>query len=223
MKSLTPVDLVIFDCDGVLVDSCRAEEECIRKVVADSGIELDDQFPSGAFRGLRLGTVASRIEVAYGVELPSTFLRDLRDRLAVEVDGSCVEMTGAAACLTSICERFCVASSSPRGVIEDRLDSASLLDLVPSGAIFSAYDIESWKPDPGLFLHAAEIMAVPASGCLVVEDSMVGVEAGLRAGMRVVAVGPREHLLAASSWEVQFLDGLPELRQFLEGVSDRKG
>lgn len=97
---------------------------------------------------------------------------------------------GALELLESLTVPFCVASSGPREKIELSLRTTGLLPLI-GDRIFSAYEIGSWKPHPGLFLHAAAAMGVPASSCGVVEDSEPGIEAGVAAGMHVFAFGSR--------------------------------
>jgi HAD superfamily hydrolase (TIGR01509 family) len=97
-------------------------------------------------------------------------------------------MPGARELLASLTLPFCVASSGPRAKIELSLSLTGLAPLV-NGRIFSSYDVGTWKPEPGIFLHAAAALGVAPSECAVVEDSEPGVRAGLAAGMRVFAYG----------------------------------
>ena len=96
---------------------------------------------------------------------------------------------GIHAALDAIRLPTCVASSGPPEKIRLSLELTGLLPRF-DGRIFSAYEVGSWKPDPGLFLHAAEAMGVPPDECAVVEDSVPGVRAGVAAGMRVFAYAP---------------------------------
>ncbi len=97
------------------------------------------------------------------------------------------EIEGAAALLACMTHPVCVASNAPRAKIELCLATTGL-DRFFAGRIFSAYEVGSWKPDPGLFLHAAEAMRAAPARCLVVEDSAPGVIAAQAAGMKVVAL-----------------------------------
>lgn len=108
---------------------------------------------------------------------------------------------------------YCVASSGPRDKIEHSLSITGLLGYFP-GRIFSAYDVGSWKPDPGLFLHAAETMGVAPERCAVVEDSVLGVQAGVAAGMTVFGYAPAGNASVLLDWGAipfQTMDALPGL------------
>jgi beta-phosphoglucomutase-like phosphatase (HAD superfamily) len=91
--------------------------------------------------------------------------------------------------LAALNVNICVASNSPAELIRERLTQTNLIGYFP-GRIFSAYDIGAWKPDPGLFMWAARTVGYPAQRCLVIEDSAVGVEAAVAAGMRVLQFLP---------------------------------
>jgi HAD superfamily hydrolase (TIGR01509 family) len=107
----------------------------------------------------------------------------------------------------------CVASNAPRSKIELCLATTGLARFF-EGRIFSAYEVGSWKPDPGLFLHAAQAMGAAPARCLVVEDSAPGVIAAREAGMQVVALLHEE----APDWlpeGVPAIRALAELRRYL--------
>ena len=110
---------------------------------------------------------------------------------------------------------MCVASNGPREKIALSLSITGLLSFF-DGRIFSSYELQTWKPDPGLYLHAAGAMKVAPENCAVVEDSVLGVRAGLAAGMRVFAYAaagdaPEFHLPSVTSFE--HMAELPRLLQ----------
>ncbi|XXY14999.1 HAD-IA family hydrolase [Sorangium sp. So ce216] len=117
-------------------------------------------------------------------------------------------MDGALALVSALSIPFCVASSGPREKIELSLSVTGLSPFF-SGRIFSSYEVGAWKPDPGLFLHAAGAMGIPPSGCVVVEDSGPGIAAGLAAGMTVVA-------LQGERSEERVADGVRVMRSLSE-------
>src|SRR5258706_9740007 len=141
------------------------------------------------FRGMKLAECLAQIEAELGRELPSTFVAEFRERTATAFRNELKPVPGAMALVAALNIPMCVASSGPREKIELSL---SLTGLLPYFAdrIFSSYEVGSWKPDPGLFLHAARTMGVPPGSCAVVEDSLPGLRAGIAAGMRVFALQP---------------------------------
>jgi HAD superfamily hydrolase (TIGR01509 family) len=120
---------------------------------------------------------------------------------------------GALDLLQTLTVPYCVASSGPREKIQLSLSVTGLLPYLRD-RIYSSYDIEEWKPSPGLFLHAARAMGAAPRRCAVVEDSLPGIQAGLTAGMTVFALqshGPDPRIPA----QVQVVTHLRELRDVL--------
>jgi beta-phosphoglucomutase-like phosphatase (HAD superfamily) len=112
---------------------------------------------------------------------------------------------------------MCVASSGPREKIELSLSLTGLLPFF-AGRIFSSYEVGFWKPDPGLFLHAAKAMAVEPSRCVVVEDSLPGIQAGIAAGMTVFAFQP-DAIDARIPAGVSVVQSLPQLQALFQSWS----
>jgi HAD superfamily hydrolase (TIGR01509 family) len=181
--------LVIFDCDGVLVETEPGETLAILDVARSYGYEASVDDALRLFRGLKLAEVQAHVERALSQSLPPSFVREVRQRCAVTVDVSSPASPGIADALRALRADSCVASSSPGDVVRTRLRSCGLLTFFGE-RVFSAYDVGTWKPDPGLFLAAAAACGYAPADCVVVEDSAVGVEAGLAAGMRVVLYEP---------------------------------
>jgi HAD superfamily hydrolase (TIGR01509 family) len=204
---------IIFDCDGTLVDSERIGVEVLVEVASEHGAVLDVDTALQRLRGLKMAECVSRIEDHCGVKLPDTFVPEIRRRTAEEFRRRLRPIDGARDLLESLRVPFCVASSGPREKIELSLSVTGLLPLI-GDRIFSSYEVGSWKPHPGLFLHAAAAMGMDPSSCAVVEDSAPGIEAGIAAGMQVFAFGdPPTHVPPGS--RVQHVRTHHELKALL--------
>lgn len=179
---------IIFDCDGTLVDSERIGIEVMAELAGECGAPFDPEMGLREWRGMKMAETVALIEAHTGVTLPEHFVPEFRRRSADAFRTRLLPIEGAHELLASITVPFCVASSGPREKIELSLDVTRLRPFF-GDLIFSAYEVGHWKPHPGLFLHAAEALGFAPADCLVVEDSQVGVDAGLNAGMQVVAFG----------------------------------
>ena len=203
------IDAVLFDCDGVLVDSERVAVECIVELAArfDATFELDEALER--FTGARMSDTLRQIEERGGCKLPDDFEDALRSRMAVEFESRLEPMAGAAALVEVLDVPYCVVSNGPRSKMEVTLRVAGLLEHF-AGRIVSAYEVGVWKPDPGLFLHAARMLGIPPDRCAVVEDSDYGIAAGVAAGMQVFALVPdeRAHSMPEGVVAVSSLDDL---------------
>jgi HAD superfamily hydrolase (TIGR01509 family) len=129
----------------------------------------------------------AEIEAQLGSPLPAHFIPELRKRIADLFRDQLLPMPGAVELVRSLTIPCCVASSGPREKIELSLAITGLLPMF-TDRIISSYEVNSWKPDPGLFLHAARMMGIPPEACAVVEDSPPGIQAGIAAGMQVFAL-----------------------------------
>jgi HAD superfamily hydrolase (TIGR01509 family) len=182
------LEAIIFDCDGTLVDSEGIGMEVLVEVASAHGAQIDVDDALQQMRGFKMAECVARIEQRCGVTLPESFVPEVRRRTADAFRRRLRAIDGARDLLASLRVPYCVASSGPREKIELSLSLTGLLPLV-GDRIFSSYEVGSWKPHPGLFLHAAAALGIDPSSCAVVEDSAVGIEAGLAAGMQVFAFG----------------------------------
>lgn len=185
-----PLELVIFDCDGTLVDSEVVAARAWSEHVAGYGVELSAEQALARFRGVSMTWCLAHVEALRGQALPATFEQDLRAHMAVLLEQHLQPINGALEMIERLHLPFALASNAPHHKIELCLRVTGLLSHF-AGRIFSAYDVQRWKPDPALFLHAAAQLGVAPSRCAVVEDSLPGVHAGLAAGMKVIAL--QEH------------------------------
>ena len=185
------IEAVLFDCDGVLVDSERVAVECITEFAARYGARFEFEEALERFTGARMADNLRDIEARGNCKLPEDFEDNLRSHMAAEFESRLEPMDGAAALVESLDLPYCVVSNGPRAKMETTLRIAGLLEHF-AGRIVSAYEVRVWKPDPGLFVHAARMLAIPPERCAVVEDSDYGIAAGVAAGMQVFALVPEE-------------------------------
>ena len=181
-----PLKLVILDCDGVLVDSEHLAHEVLVAEIGALGLPMGVEEAMRLFQGGKMTDCLIALENRLGRALPDGFEAHLRGRTAERFRKDLRPVRGVAAALDRIALPCCVASSGPRAKIELSLALTGLLDRF-QGRIFSGYEVGSWKPDPGLFLHAARALSADPAACAVVEDSLPGVHAGIAAGMHVFA------------------------------------
>ncbi|OKH52777.1 sugar transferase [Scytonema sp. HK-05] len=178
-------ELVIFDCDGVLVDSEALGNRVLVEFVAEFGLALELEEAILLFKGCKMADCVAVIEQRLGKKMPHDFVTQLRARTAEAFERELRPVDGIEAALDNINLPICVASSGPVEKIKLALRVTNLLPRF-EGRIFSSYEIGSWKPAPDIFLYAAKNMGVQATSCTVVEDSVLGVRAGVAGGMRVL-------------------------------------
>jgi HAD superfamily hydrolase (TIGR01509 family) len=175
-------DLVIFDNDGVLVDSEAAASRILADLLAACGLPLGAEACREAFTGRSLAGVREEVERRLRRRLPAGFEARYHARLFEAFRTELAAVPGVASALERIRVPTCVASSGSRARIRLALAVTGLLARF-EGRIFSADDVARGKPAPDLFLHAARRLGVDPARCAVVEDSGPGVEAANAAGM----------------------------------------
>ncbi len=210
-----PIQAVIFDCDGTLVDSETLSLAVLVEYVGEFGLEISHAEAMERFAGNELSVVFAEFEQRLGRKLPDDFLDTFRNRQMSVLREKLQPIDGVHDVIESIQLPFCVASNAPLSKVNVCLETVGLIQHFPESRIFSAYQIKTWKPEPDLFLMAAEKMQVPAENCVVVEDSVFGIKAGLTAGMQVIAYDPHRKL-AGQFEDVTFISTLPELRPLLD-------
>jgi len=175
-------DLVIFDCDGVLVDSeviaCRAVAETLAAV----GHAMSPEAVAERFAGVSNRDMYAALERDFGAPLPASFDAEMNRRAAAIFARELRPMAGLEAALAQLAMPTCVASSSTPKELARKLEWTRLARWFP-GAVFSTAEVARGKPAPDIFLHAAARMGAPPSRALVVEDSLPGIAAAKAAGM----------------------------------------
>ncbi|NIA68341.1 HAD family hydrolase [Pelagibius litoralis] len=179
-----PVGLIIFDCDGVLVDSEPLSMRILLQAIAEAGAEIDAAQGYEAFLGKSLASVCALLRRDYRVDMDDAALERMREHLYQAIRQELQPIAGIAEALDGLARPVCVASSSQPERIGLSLEVTGLAPFF-NGHVFSASMVARGKPAPDLFLHAAREMQVAPSDCIVVEDSPAGIVAALKAGMGV--------------------------------------
>ena len=183
MGASAEFDLVIFDCDGVLVDSeviaCRAVSE----VLVEFGFTLPVDEIAERFIGTSTKDMYAALEREWCCVLPDALRARIGARSRELFDRELRPVKGVARALNELSGRRCVASSSGSEVINYKLGRTDLLRYFAPAALFSSHMVSRGKPAPDLFVHAAESMGTLPERCLVIEDSVPGVTAAKAAGM----------------------------------------
>lgn len=211
------LQLVIFDCDGVLVDSETISNDVLARMLTDEGLETTLAESRRAYQGLLLSEVLELAQQKLGRTLASDWL-ERYERVRSEAFRSELRaVPGAVETVELVCASglaVCVASQGKLEKTRLSLDITGMRGLFPEEALFSAYGVPRGKPHPDLFLHAAAAMGVEPAHCVVVEDTPSGVIAGVSAGMRVFGYAADSDEIAlreAGATTIHALDGLHEL------------
>ena len=218
-KSRWP-ELVIFDCDGVLVDSEVIALGVTRRRLGEAGLRLTDEETRERFLGMRLDSVLRIAEAELGAPLPKEFPDDLSREILTAFAHELKGVERVREAVKGLRARVCVASSSAPERVRLALRVAGYESLFAPN-IFSAAEVAEGKPSPDLFLFAARAMGAAPKDCLVIEDSVAGVAAARAAGMMVFGFVGASHFsradagadLTAAGAEVIFDDmaRLPDL------------
>lgn len=188
---MTPPELIIFDCDGVLVDSEIIFNEVLSEDLAERGLLLSIEQTMALFIGGSMENVEAQV-ASRGVKLPGNWIEGVYSKVLARLEDGVDPVAGIQELLGYLTETnvpFCVASNGPVHKMKVTLGQNDMLKFFENG-MFSAYDIKSWKPEPGLFLHAAQQFSVEPQNCVVIEDSGTGTLAAQNAGMPCLGYAP---------------------------------
>lgn len=194
-------ELVIFDCDGVLVDSETIALPVLGTMLAELGTDLELREVHRRFGGRSIAQVMTAIAVTLGTEPPRDFAMDYMRRSEEALRDELVPIDGVPELLTALDLPFCTASNAESEEIRINLEIAGLLHHF-EGRMFTANDVEHPKPAPDLYLLAARRLGFDPAVCAVVEDTPTGVAAGAAAGMHVFGYSTRnsaERLIEAGA------------------------
>ena len=176
---------VIFDCDGVLVDSEPIANQVLVDMANELGANIDLKYALTNFKGTSIQRCQEQIADLIPQRLPDDFLPNFRKRSFESFRQNIQPVKGIKDVLENLDLPFCVASSGPENKIRLNLELTGLLPHFED-KIFSCFTIKKWKPDPAVFLWAAETMGFKPEECIVIEDSMSGVNAALDGGFDVL-------------------------------------
>jgi HAD superfamily hydrolase (TIGR01509 family) len=184
-------DLVIFDCDGVLVDSEPTAARIVSENLTRHGLPLSPEDCDRLFTGGTMAGVGDRAR-DLGADLPATWVDEVYAELYAALREGVDPIPGVPALLDRLDAEevaWCVASNGSDEKMDITLGGTGLAPRIGTRR-FSAHTVGIAKPDPGLFLHAARAMGAAPGACVVIEDSASGAEAARRAGMRCLAYAP---------------------------------
>ncbi|HVC53751.1 MAG TPA: HAD-IA family hydrolase [Stellaceae bacterium] len=212
--------LVIFDCDGVLIDSehlaVRADVACL----AEDGIVLTEDEILERYVGISVAEMVADLEGRSGRRVADDFAIRHAARLRTIFAAELRAMPGIEALIDAVAGKACVASSSTHERLRHALGLVGLYARF-APHIFSASEVRRGKPAPDLFLHAAARMRVAPEDCVVIEDSRAGVEAAVAAGMTVLGFAGGSHCRAdhaarlGAAGAAQVFDTMVALRSYL--------
>lgn len=186
-----PIQLVIFDCDGVLVDSEGLSNRAVAEEVSKLGWAMDEAESMRHFVGFRLESMPPVIAAQIGRPVPDGWVETLRQRLIETLAAELELVPGATAVLEAVSEMglpIRVASNSSMREMSVKFERTGLTHLLDRA--HSADDVAHGKPAPDVFLHAAAAQGVEPGACVVIEDSLPGTQAAVAAGMAVLCLVP---------------------------------
>ncbi len=206
---MSNIDLVVFDFDGVLVDSETMGCQIWSDVFAKHGMNVPAKDIMEKYTG-KTGTLICRlIEQEYGYEIPDGFLDEVNETTESVMAKELKTVAGVMETLPRLKTPVCIASGSRPKRLNMCLDVTGLRKFFPDETVFSSHYVKNGKPAPDIFLYAAEKMRVAPRKCLVVEDSSSGVVGALAAGMRAFGFMGASHCTPARG--VQLLESGAEL------------
>lgn len=215
--------LVIFDCDGVLVDSETISNGVLARMLGEEGLTMTLAQARRDFQGLLLDEVVRGAEAKLGRALPVGWLERYERERAEAFRRELAPVPGAAETVARVRAAgvaVCVASQGKLEKTRLSLELTGLRDLFAEQALFSAHSVPRGKPHPDLFLHAAHAMGAEPTACAVVEDTPSGVTAAVAAGMRAIgyaADSDEAALRAAGAEIVHSLEEVPRLLRLDDG------
>jgi HAD superfamily hydrolase (TIGR01509 family) len=178
------IKCIIFDCDGVLVDSEEIGNKVLLSMTKEFGLRMTMEEAIMNFSGRSLKDCFQQIEKRINQKLPTNFEKKYRKQLSEAFNTELKPVKGIKQFIDSLKISYCVASSGPVEKIKSNLTITRLAEKFGQN-IFSSYQINSWKPDPEIFLFASREMGYSPNECIVIEDSKSGVISAIKGGFKV--------------------------------------
>ena len=180
-----PYKAIIFDCDGVIVDTENISNTILKTMLSECGLELDDDTLHAKFTGFTNQENLINAEKLLGRPLPTHFDEEYRQRFHAIIDAELEPIDGVRELLSKISAPIAMATNARRKEMNFKLDKIQLSERFATR--FCVDDVQHGKTAPDLYLTAANALNIDPKDCLVIEDSIAGITAGKAAGMRVLA------------------------------------
>lgn len=193
-ENMSSIQLVIFDCDGVLIDSEVISARMLKRAAKRYGADIPMDYIMANYIGRSYPKVLADIQTQFSITLPAHFEEEYRTELLRAFDEELSIMPRLWDVLDGLNVDAAVATSSSPKRVEKSLAKVGLLEFF-DGRIFTSSLVQNGKPAPDLFLYTAKSLGVAPENCLVIEDSLSGVQAGLSAGMQIARFVGGQHLL----------------------------
>ncbi|REG85879.1 HAD family hydrolase [Marinomonas pollencensis] len=205
---------IIFDCDGVIVDTENISNSIMRSMLQQEGLQIDDKLLHERFSGFPNRENIKTAEAMLGRSLPESFDDDYRKRFHAVIDQHLEPITGVRELLQKVTTPIAMATNARRKEMNFKL---SKIQLEETFAIrFCVEDVVHGKPAPDLYLKAADALNVAPEDCIVIEDSVAGIKAAKAAGMRVLAFSETlEADLQMRAGATQCFDTMKQLEELL--------
>jgi HAD superfamily hydrolase (TIGR01509 family) len=219
-----PLRLVIFDCDGVLIDSEGPSNRLVAAEITALGWPMTGAESHALFVGRRLSDIPPVVEAQTGRPVPADWIEYLRDKLIAMMADEVEAMPGAHDALrmvTALGLPYRIASNSSHAEMAVKFQRTRMDHLV-TGLLHSARDVARGKPAPDVFLAAAKAGGIPPDACLVIEDSVPGAMAARAAGMACVGLAPHGDdpaLRAVGAVLIRSYDELPPILRAAMGAT----
>jgi HAD superfamily hydrolase (TIGR01509 family) len=215
---MSDVRLVIFDCDGVLVDSERISNRVLAEALTTEGLPTSLEEALTQYKGLLLSDTVARAENKLGRALPKGWVTEYERKRIEAFRRELEPVPGATQAVQRIIAAHipvCVASQGKLEKTRLTLELTGLRALFPAGALFSAWSVARGKPHPDLFLHAAATLGAKPADCVVVEDMPSGVAGAVSAGMRALGYAADSDEAALTLAGAEVFSSLGELPSLL--------
>lgn len=189
-------ELIIFDCDGTLTDSEQLNCQATADTLAGLGYpKYDYDFCINEMMGISMTAVKAMIEEREGTKLPDDFIQQFINLVSSRMKDGLHPVPYACEAVDSLSKKYkvCVASNGERNNVVQSIKCINLYDYFGDDKIYTKSQVARGKPFPDLFLYAAEKMGVSPENCIVIEDSIPGIQAGVAAGMQVIGITAVSH------------------------------
>ncbi len=212
------IELVIFDCDGTLVDSEPITTRVIVNMIKEYGFHLQEDESRSLFTGTNMKNILDFLENKGMFVNHHLFEEKYRSESEMLFKEELQPIQGAHGLMDWLQLPKCIASNGPQRKMKVTLEASGLKRFFPDEHIFSAYDIQKWKPEPDLFIHAARTCNAESKNCLVVEDTIHGIMAAKEAQMKVIGVNVRDQIQDVKDLNVMCFENLKEVKDYLQTI-----